>query len=641
MGSWEVRGQVKGMCKSWRDISPELAAKVERIHAPNGRGIAWEGAEIWAYKDRPNNLYEVFRANVEKYPDKEAYIFYPGGERITWKEIGDMVNRLAYHLRHKFNIKKGDRLCLLAQGSPEFVTSYLAIGMLGGIAVPVNLGLSSEGIAAQINKISPKGLVCSPQMWQSKVSCIKNILNVEFVLMTGKEKEKGTIPFDELINDSVPEQVVEEIDEWDIFAISFTSGTTGAPKGTMAMHTNAAGNGQTLIDIIKLDSEDIMLCAPPLYHNAAVYSGFVPTLMLGATLVVMASFVPIEAVKIVEKERVTSCVAAPIMLWMMMNHSEFKNYDTSTLKKIAFGGHAASESFIYQLWENFSPVAAINGGSVSESTALGFALPTEDGIRKIASCGLATPNSEIALFDDTGYEITESNVKGEVAYKGQLSNAGYWENPERTKETFRKDGYVLSGDWAKIDEEGYLWLLDRKKDMIVRGGQNVYCIEIENKLYLYDKVFHAAAVGVPDHVFDERVKAVVVPKPGHTITPDEIRDHCAKHLTNYEVPEYVVFAKALPTNPAGKTLKPPLMDYWGDDESAQDKTLAVFKAYCASMPPKLLDLELLRLNNQPFTPRAALKEIEEGTELGKVFRKTIEEKGIIELLKPAVARFRF
>jgi acyl-CoA synthetase (AMP-forming)/AMP-acid ligase II len=271
---------------------------------------------------------------------------------------------------------------------------------------------------------------------------------------------------------------------------------------------------------------------------------------------------------------------------------------------------------------------------------VGFALPTEDAIRKITSCGLATPNTEIAIFDNDGNEVTDANVIGEVAYKGQQTNAGYWEQAEKTKEVFRKDGYVLSGDWAKIDEDGYLWLLDRKKDMIVRGGQNVYCIEVENKLYLHPKVLSAAVVGVPDHLFSERIKAVIVAKPGHAITEDEIRNHCERHLAQYEVPEYVVFAKSIVANAAGKTLKQPLVDFWRHHEEADDKALETLRALCRSMPENLLDRAHFKMDDLSLTPKEALQHIAESTDMGHKLREVVLEKGIIELLKPKESRFK-
>lgn len=639
MGAWEVRGPTRGICKSWRDVYPELAAKVTRIVAPAGRGIAWEGTEIWAYRDRPKNIAALLDSNVARYPDREAYVFYPDGRRMTWREVGAEVDCVAASLQSDHGFAKGDRLCLLTPGSPEYVVVYLAIIKLGGIAVPVNLGLTAEGIVAQINKVGAKGILVAPDIWQTKIEAVRSTLSsVETVFLTTGEAPAGTVPFSALMRDRTRTPQPAEVDEWDLCAISFTSGTTGAPKGTMAMHINAAGCAQNIAYTAKgLTVDDINLCMPPLYHNTAVYSDFMPALLTGGKCVIMASFAPLEAIRLIEKERASWAVAAPVMLWMMMNHPDFHKHDCSTLKKILFGGHAASETFINQLNREFKPVAMVNGGSVSESTALGFALPTEDAIRKIASCGLSTPNTDIAIFDENGAEVTAPNVIGEVAYRGQQTNAGYWQEPGKTAEVFRRDGFVLSGDWAKIDEDGYLWLLDRKKDMVVRGGQNVYCIEVENKLYLHPKVLRAAVVGVPDHLFSERLKAVVVLKPGEVATEDEIRTHCAAHLAPYEVPEYIIFADAMPTNPAGKTLKRPLVDLW--TERAED-ALMQFRNFCASMPATLMDVPHLKLEGVAMTPRVALAEIEKGDEIGRRIVAVINESGIVALTKPDEARFR-
>jgi len=640
MGTWEVRGATRGICKSWRDAYPELAGKVTRIVAPKGRGIVWEGTEIWAYRERPKNIPALLDSNVVRYPDREAYVFYPSGRRMTWREVGSEVDCVAASLQSDYGFTKGDRLCLLTPGSPEYVIGYLAIIKLGGIAVPVNLGLTAEGIATQISKVGAKGILVSPDIWRAKVEAIRTTLpSVETVFLTTGEALAGTILFSVLTRDRTRVPQSPNIDEWDLCAISFTSGTTGVPKGTMTMHINAAGCAQNIAYTAKgLTADDVNLCMPPLYHNTAVYSNFMPALLTGSKLVIMASFMPLEAIRLIERERASWAVAAPIMLWMMMSHSDFHKHDCSTLKKILFGGHAASETFINQLNKEFKPIAMVNGGSVSESTALGFALPTEDAIRKITSCGLSTPNTDIAIFNEDGTEVTTPNVIGEVAYRGQQTNAGYWQEPHKTAEVFRRDGFVLSGDWAKIDEDGYLWLLDRKKDMVVRGGQNVYCIEVENKLYLHPKVLRAAVVGVPDHMFSERLKAVVVLKPGQTATANEIRAHCAAHLAPYEIPEYVIFTDAMPTSPAGKTLKRSLVNLWG--ESAEDDALTQFKSFCASMPAGLMDVSHLRLEGVAMTPRAALAEIEKDGEIGRRIVTIINTDGIVALTKPDEARFR-
>ncbi len=639
MSAWDIQGPTVGTCKSWREVYPELGRQVERISAPRGRGIAWEGSEIWVYRERAANIAELLAANVARYPDREAYVFHPGGQRLTWGQVGKQVQRVAARLRRDFGFEKGDRLCLLTLGCPEYVISYLAIVSLGGIAVPVNLGLTAEGLAAQINKVGAKGIVVSPDLWQDKLASVRSQLpSVRHVFITEGPAPTHTLGFAELNREGAEAPAHAAIDEWDLCAISFTSGTTGVPKGTMAMHINALGCAQNIMHAAKgLSVDDINICMPPLYHNTAVYTDFMPALMTGGKCVIMRAFAPLDAIRLIETERATWTVAAPIMLWMMMNHPEFAQHDCSSLKKILFGGHAASETYINQLHRCFSPVAMVNGGSVSESTALGFALPTEDAIRKITSCGLATPNTDIAIFDDQGNELTEPNQIGEVAYRGQQTNAGYWDEPGKTAEVFRRDGFVLSGDWARIDEEGYLWLLDRKKDMVVRGGQNVYCIEVENKLYLHPAVLRAAVVGVPDHLFSERLKAVLVLKPGQSVSAHEIRAHCAAHLAPYEVPEYVVFAQALPTNAAGKTLKPPLIDQWGEADADVASRL---RAFCASMPDALLDKPQFKLDGRALTPREALAAVEASNDLGRRIIDRVGEGGVVALTKPDESRFR-
>jgi acyl-CoA synthetase (AMP-forming)/AMP-acid ligase II len=653
MGAWDIKGPARGTCRSWREAYPELGAQVERIVAPTGRDIAWEGSTIWAYRDRPGTIPEVFARNVARYPDREAYVFHPGAQRLTWREVGEQVDRVAARLRRDYGVRKRDRLCLLTLGCPEYIVSYLAIATLGGIAVPVNLGLPADGLAAQINKVGARVVVVSPEIWSSKLASVRDSLSsVQTVFLTadadsgsqahdhgkGHNAASGTVAFAHLNRAGAEVAVSESIDEWDLCAISFTSGTTGVPKGTMAMHINALGCATNIMHAARgLDANDINLCMPPLYHNTAVYTDFMPALLTGGKCVIMSAFAPLDAIRLIEREQATWGVAAPIMLWMMMNHPDFAKHDCSSFKKILFGGHAASETYIRQLHDCFAPVAMVNGGSVSESTALGFALPTEDAIRKITSCGLATPNTDIAIFDDEGHEVTEPNVIGEVAYRGQQTNAGYWEEPGKTAEVFRRDGFVLSGDWAKIDEEGYLWLLDRKKDMVVRGGQNVYCIEVENKLYLHPAVLRAAVVGVPDHVFSERLKAVLVLKPGHQATPQDIRTHGAAHLAAYENPEYVVFAQSLPTNAAGKTLKPPLVDFWGDTPSSAAERV---RALCASMPAALLSVPHFKVDGAGVSPNEALHALEHGTALGARIAALVDAGGVVALTKPNEARFR-
>ena len=321
-----------------------------------------------------------------------------------------------------------------------------------------------------------------------------------------------------------------------------------------------------------------------------------------------------------------------------MNHPDFAKHDCRTLKKILFGGHAASETFINQLKACFDPVAMVNGGSVSESTALGFALPTEDAIRKITSCGLATPICDIAIFDDDGHEVTTPNVIGEVAYRGQQTNAGYWDEPGKTAEVFRKDGFVLSGDWAKIDEEGYLWLLDRKKDMVVRGGQNVYCIEVENKLFLHPAVLRAAVVGRARPSVQRAAEggAGAQARPhAHAAAGARALRRAARALRGAGV-------RGLRRRAAHQCRRQ-------DTEAAAGGLLGRrarrrrWRVWLPSAPASrepLLDRPQLRLDGEALTPRQALAALQAGDALGQRLASAIDRGGIVALTRPDEARFK-
>lgn len=638
MGAWDVKGSVRGAVSSWRDKFPELDERVEKVKVPTGRGIPYEGTEIYRYKETPKNLDQALRERVRNDPEQEAFVFPSTGERLTWREVDRKVSNVSYQLRHEYDFQKGDRLALIVPGSPAYVLGFLAAVRLGGLAVPINLALPAEGIKDEIQEVKAKILIVEASIWNSQIRSIRDELDsVETIVVAGEDGNEGSVSFSAISAEKAPGDVYTEIDEWDLCAINFTSGTTGDPKPIQTMHTNALGCAFAVRDSTKLEKDDVILGMAPLFHNTAVYLNLLPSFVIGYTLVVMKEFDPARAVQLVDQEDVTGSVAAPVMFWFMMHDSSSEKFDLSTFKKFAYGGHAPSESFIEELENTFNPVASVNAGSISENTAHGIARPTEDVLDKPMSLGLATPNTEIALFDEEGQEITEPNEIGEIAYKGQQTTKGYRQRPEKTERTFRSDGYVLSGDYAKFDEDGYVFLMDRKKDMIVRGGENVYCVEVENVLYNHDDVLSAAVVGVPDHVFSERVKAVVRPKPDRSITPDKIRDHCRDYLASYEVPEYVVITtEEIPTNPAGKTLKPELVDEWGVSEDTEATVTDELEEYISSLPASLLEKGLFKTTKSGnlISPREAQSHLKEGTTVGDDLRDVISNQGIVGLLKP-------
>ena len=630
MPTWEVKGPVKGMAKSWRDLGPQYR-NVERVKVPKGRDIAHEGAEIWAYKERPKNLGEMLDRTVEKFPDREAFVL--GEERLTWKEFGERVNNMAVALQDDFAVKKGDRVAFLVENRIEFAIGYYATTKIGAIVVPHNIALSSEALLYQINHVKPIIEIASPGLW-SKIDSIRGkITSVKNYFIVGDEKKEGTLPFLDLIEKEAKRKAMEEVDEWDPAGVIFTSGTTGTPKASVAMHLNIINNAMNAANVLNLNEEDTNIIMVPFFHVTSLHSQLAPDVFSGTKSVIMSAFNPKEALGLIGKEKITTLVGAPVMLWLMMIQPDFEKFDVSSLKKIGYGGSAASPTYVQMLSDKFPGCIQVNAGSITESTSLSYALPPEDSTRKRGSVGLSAPASEITVFDEDGSEITEYNKIGELAFKGALTNRGYWEDPDRTRETFRKDGYVLSGDLAKVDEDGYLWIMDRKKDMVIRGGQNVYCVGVESELYGLDKIMDVGVVGVPDRVFTERVKAIITLKPGQKATVEEIEDYAKEHLTKYEVPEYVVFTDAIPHNPGGKIVKAELADLWGEMKEEKDPTIAKYKGFYQSMVPKLKETPIILVDETTMTPKDVSKHLEQDSDMGKKIRKLIEKEGAIALVK--------
>jgi acyl-CoA synthetase (AMP-forming)/AMP-acid ligase II len=275
---------------------------------------------------------------------------------------------------------------------------------------------------------------------------------------------------------------------------------------------------------------------------------------MGGKSVIMKTFKVDEAMAIIEKESITSVVAVPTIYWLMLVSPSFKKYNLTSLRTICYGGAAASPELIVQLSKEFPKAKLINAGGLTEGTSGQYALPAEDGLRKAGAVGLPMPCTELRVVGEHGEDLPPGQV-GEMILKGPGICKGYWKKPEATAKSF-KDGWLYTGDLAKIDEEGYVWLVDRKTDMIIRGGENIYSIEVENILYFHPKVLEAAVVGVPDKIFGEEVKAFLYLKEGESADEEEIRDHCRKYLADYKVPKYIEFLKEpLPRNPGGKVIK--------------------------------------------------------------------------------------
>lgn len=522
-----------------------------------------EGVELLIYKERPRSLPHMFRASVDRSPDRLALIC--DDVRWSFRELAHLVGKTASSLRALWGVKKGDRVAVALNNCPEFVILYLAATSLGAIFVPLNARLKSEELLPQVTKAAPTVLIVDKDTWANVEPIRDQIPMVKRILMVGGSGP-GLEPFDSLLETEDSEAIpAEEIWEGDLCSIIFTSGTTGRPKGVMITHRNVVNTAQACARVFGSTSRDVDLIMVPLFHVTGLHTQLAKSLYLGSTTVLMRSFKADRALDLIERERVTLSISVPTIYWLMLLSPNFSKKDLSTFRTIVYGGAPCPPELIVRLREALPHASLINAGGLTEGTSLQYALPPEDALRKAGSVGFPTPCTEVRIVDERGKDVEPGEV-GELILKGAGIARGYWEDPIETAKTF-KEGWLYTGDLARVDEEGYLWLMDRKKDMIIRGGENIYSVEVENVLYAFPKTLEAAVVGIPDRIFGEEVKAFVVLKEGEEATEEEIRDFCSRHLADYKVPKIVeILREPLPRNPGGKVRKDVLRSWIGKDQ---------------------------------------------------------------------------
>jgi len=511
-----------------------------------------EGVDLLIYEDRPRSIPQMFYDSASAQPDRIALIC--DDIRWTYRELETRVNRAAWALKKERGIHKGDRVSVLLGNRPEFVILYLATTAIGGIFVPLNTRLKSRELVYQIQKAGPKLLFVSKDFWTEIEPIKEDIDSVEEIFSVGGDIA-GIEPFEPLFTAGTTERISgENLNEHDPGCILFTSGTTGNPKGVVLTHCNVVNTAIACAQVFSTTVDDVDLIMVPLFHVTGLFTQLSQTIYLGGTTILMRTFKADAAMAIIEKEGVTLSISVPTIYWLMLISPEFSRYRFDSFKKIVYGGAPAAPELVKRLTEAFPGASLINAGGLTEGTSLQYALPPDVALRKAGSVGFPTSCTEYRLVDEQGVDVPQGEV-GELILKGAGIAKGYWEDAVSTEKAF-KNGWLYTGDMARADDEGYLWFMDRKKDIIIRGGENIYSVEVENVLYAFPKILEAAVVGVPDQIFGEQVKAVVVLKEGEETTAEAIRKFCEENLADYKVPKYVQFIdEPLPRNPGGKVKK--------------------------------------------------------------------------------------
>ena len=466
-----------------------------------------------------------------------------GPLELTYGELDDHSARLAALLREK-GLRRGDRIGLMLPNVLEFPVCYYGILRAGGIVVPMNVLLKRREIAFYLEDSGAKLLLAwhgfSEEAREGAAEAGAELVEVE------------PEAFAELLGDREPEPALADTDEDDTAVILYTSGTTGKPKGAELTHFNLGRSSDiSARTTSNIQPGDIVLGALPLFHSFGQTVSMNASLRVGATLTLLPKFDPGEALEIMQRDRVTHFYGVPTMYGALLHHPDRESYDTSALR-ICITGGASMPVEVLRGFEQAFDCEVLEGYGLSETSPV--ASSNHPGRpRKPGSIGTPLEEVEMKVVDENDEEVPPGEV-GEVVIRGHNVMKGYWQRPEATAEAMR-GGWFHSGDMARIDEDGYFFIIDRKKDMIIRGGYNVYPREVEEILYEHPKIREAAVVGVPHDEWGEEIGAAVVLHEGEELSPEEVSGYVKERIAAYKYPRVVWFLEDLPKGPTGKILK--------------------------------------------------------------------------------------
>ncbi len=473
----------------------------------------------------------------ERYaPQKEAVIDTKTGDRYTYQELNQKANRLAGYLQQECGLKAGDRLAVVSKNNVEYVILFFACAKVGIIMVPLNYRLPKGGLTELLEDADPHLVVYSD----------------EFSFVQGDAVE--AISFDlitQVLDRSQPDPELYEADAKDIAMILYTSGTTGKSKGAMISWRQIHWNSINTEISLELTGQDCAFVNTPFYHTGGWHVLLMPLIHHGGKLVLQPEFDAAECNELIEKEGITILFGIPTMLRMMMEESNFDKVDVSSVRFAICGGESCPIPIINRYKEKGIPIR--QGYGLTEAGPNCYSLPAEDAIRKKGSVGFPNFHIGVKIVDDNNEEVPQGEV-GELLMKGPHVFAGYWKNPEATDEAI-DDGWVHTGDLFRCDDDGYYYMVGRKKEMYISGGENVYPVQVEKVIYEHDAVGQVAVIGVPDEKWGETGCAFVVLKDNASLTKDELQTYCREYLAGYQTPKHIFFRDSLPIGDSNKIQK--------------------------------------------------------------------------------------
>jgi len=517
------------------------------------------------------NVQHLIQRAVKEYSDRTAIVYK--NTRRTFGDLNKRVNCLANGLL-SLGIKKGDRVGMLLKNCIEFIEIDFALSKSGIVRVPLNARLTGADHEYMLNDSGANTLIFGEGFTDVVKTIAPSLKKVEkwIYVSEGLEKEHSyQLDYEQLIKGSPSGEPTGEITEEDLHTLFYTSGTTGKPKGAMLTQKSWANVAINLVlDYGPMTENDVILNTQPLSHGAGFF--VLPYFIRGGTNVLIPEFKPSLVFETIEREKVNVLKLVPSMLYQLMEASEKTQYDLSSLHSIIYGGSPIAVPRLIEAVKYFGKklVQLYGQGEVPMCiTTLSrrdhIIEGPEEVIKRLSSAGKPCLNVEVKVVNEDGKDLCPREV-GEVIVRGYHMMKGYWNLPEATSEVIR-DGWVYTGDLGYFDSKGYLFLVDRRRDVIISGAFNIYPKEIEDVIVTHPKVKEVTVIGVPDEKWGEAVKAIVVPKEGAQIRGQEIIDYCRDHMASFKKPKSVDFVKELPRNPYGKVQKTALRDlYWAGYE---------------------------------------------------------------------------
>ena len=511
------------------------------------------------YLSRRQNWVTQLNRHALMQPERPALRFM--GRTITWAELHRRVSGLAAAL-HRRGVGSGDRVMILMLNRPEFVETCLAATMLGAIGVPVNFRLTPPELAYLVEDCGTSVLVTEP-MLAPLAAAVRETVPLETVIVAETPSNDNVLGYEDLVSEDGEPAPPVDVPGDSPALIMYTSGTTGHPKGAVLTHTNLAGQVMTAIYTSAPDiNNDVGFIGVPLFHIAGI-GNVLPAMTMGLPTVIhpLGGFDPGELLDVLSAEGVSGLFLVPAQ-WQAVCAEQQARPRTLRLRNLSWGAAPASDTLLRQMAETFPGCRILAAFGQTEMSPVTCMLLGDDAIRKLGSVGKVVPTVSARIVDEQMNDVPVGEV-GEIVYRAPTLMAGYWNKPHATAEAF-SGGWFHSGDLVRSDEEGYIWVVDRKKDMIISGGENIYCAEVENVLAGHPAIVEVAIFGRPDEKWGE--VPVAVAAVSQDLTLGDLQQFLDERLARYKHPKALEIVDALPRNPAGKVLKTVLRTRFDDTE---------------------------------------------------------------------------